>query len=315
MTLEDKIKEAERTLKVAAEMSEYYYHKPLVICYSGGKDSDVLLDIAKKCLKPSDFEVLNSHTTVDAPETVYHIRDVFKECEAQGIKTTIRYPREKDGKLISMWSLIERKGIPPTRFFRYCCSELKEIAAPKSMVAFGVREDESKNRQGRGEFSTWGTTKKTAEHRTTAHTFAMFRLDQYGGENAYQCEMIKACKENKKTVVNPIYRFSDSDIWQYITDNRITTNPLYARGYKRVGCIGCPLAGVKDRKQEFIDYPQYRGNYVKAFDRMLKRRKEEGRPLSQVDLKNGEEVMRWWLGENPKQVTFDDLLNEEATND
>ena len=46
MELEIKIKEAERTLKLAAEMSEYYYHKPLIVCYSGGKDSDVMLDIA-----------------------------------------------------------------------------------------------------------------------------------------------------------------------------------------------------------------------------------------------------------------------------
>lgn len=49
--LEEKIKEAEKTLKLAAAMSRDYYHEPLIICYSGGKDSDVLLDIAIKCLK------------------------------------------------------------------------------------------------------------------------------------------------------------------------------------------------------------------------------------------------------------------------
>lgn len=108
MELEIKIKEAERTLKLAADMSEYYYHKPLIICYSGGKDSDVMLDIAKKCLKPSQFEVLNSHTTVDAPETVYHIRAVFKDLEDQGIKTTVKMPMFK-GERTSMWKLIEQK--------------------------------------------------------------------------------------------------------------------------------------------------------------------------------------------------------------
>ena len=105
MTLDDKIKEAERTLKLGAEMSEYYYHKPLIICYSGGKDSDVMLDIAKRCLKPNEFEVLNSHTTVDAPDTVYHIRNVFKKLEAEGIKTTVHYPTE-NAKRTSMWRLI-----------------------------------------------------------------------------------------------------------------------------------------------------------------------------------------------------------------
>ena len=129
MNIDDKIKEAERTLKLGAEMSEYYYHKPLIICYSGGKDSDVMLDIAKRCLKPNHFEVLNSHTTVDAPETVYHIREVFQKCEAEGIKTTVKMPSWK-GKPTSMWRLIEERTSPPTRLARYCCEVLKETTTP-----------------------------------------------------------------------------------------------------------------------------------------------------------------------------------------
>ena len=181
MNLAEKITDAENTLKLAAEMSAYYYNLPLIVCYSGGKDSDVLLDIARHCLKPAEFEVLNSHTTVDAPETVYHIRDVFKECEAQGIKTEIRLPRDKDGKLISMWSLIVYNLNPPTRLNRYCCRFLKEVSTPNRMVAVGVRETESANRKGRESFSTWGKNKSDAEYRTTAHTFAMFQIDKNGG--------------------------------------------------------------------------------------------------------------------------------------
>lgn len=75
----DKIEKTIESLKLAVEMSKEFYGKPLIITYSGGKDSDVLLDIARKCLKPYEFEVLNSHTSVDAPETVYHIREVFDE--------------------------------------------------------------------------------------------------------------------------------------------------------------------------------------------------------------------------------------------
>lgn len=312
MTLEDKIKEAERTLKVAAEMSLYYYNLPLIVCYSGGKDSDVLLDIAKNCLKPSDFEVLNSHTTVDAPETVYHIRDVFKECEAQGIKATVKLPRDKDGNLISMWSLIEKKLMPPTRAVRFCCRDLKETTTPNRMVALGVRESESAGRQRRDSFGIRPRRKGEEEYRTTAHTFAMFRLDQYGGEDAYQCEMIKACKEHKDTICNPIYRFNDREVWQYIKDHNLKVNPLYDRGYLRVGCVGCPLGGAKHMRREFADFPKYKDNYIRAFDRAIKRRRQKG---MKCYFNNGKEVMRWWLGENPKQVTFDDLLTEEATND
>lgn len=310
MTLEDKIKQAERTFEVAAEMSNYYYHKPLIVCYSGGKDSDVLLDIAKKCLKASDYEVLNSHTTVDAPETVYHIREVFKRCEEEGIKTEIRLPRDKDGNLTSMWKLIEEKGMPPTRLMRYCCDILKESTTPNRMVAVGVREDESFARKGREAFGVRGHRKADGEYRTTAHTFAMFRLDQYGGEDAYQCTMIKACKSNADTLVNPIYHFTESDIWEYVRTFNIEMNPLYSMGYKRVGCIGCPLAGGRQQRKEFADYPKYKLNYIRAFDRMIERRKQRGKPCDRK-FKDGETVLKWWLGENPNQVTFDDLLKEE----
>lgn len=82
--LQTKIDKAISSLKLAAKMSLQYYGKPLIVTYSGGKDSDVMLDISCKCLKPDEFEVLNSHTTVDAPQTVYHIRNKFKELNRGG---------------------------------------------------------------------------------------------------------------------------------------------------------------------------------------------------------------------------------------
>lgn len=310
MNLNEKIEHARQTLKLAAEMSKYYYDAPLIVCYSGGKDSDVLLDIAKKCLKPDELEVINSHTTVDAPETVYHIRDVFKVCEAQGIKTTIRLPRDKDGNLVSMWSLIVKNLTPPTRLNRYCCRVLKEASTPNRMQAFGVRESESKNREGRQEFGTWADKKSEAEFRTTAHTFAMFQLDKLGRDDTYECEMIKACKENNKTVVNPIYHFTDPDVWQYIKENKVSINPLYAEGFTRVGCIGCPFAD-KARYEQFARYPKYKENYIKTFDRMLEARRKKNLPLRKYQFANGLEVYRWWMGEDPKQIRFDDLIKED----
>ena len=75
--LEAKIAKSKEVLNLARDMSFEYYNKPLVLTYSGGKDSDVMLTLAIETLKPYEFEVINSHTSVDAPETVYHIRKVF----------------------------------------------------------------------------------------------------------------------------------------------------------------------------------------------------------------------------------------------
>ena len=74
---------------------------------SGGKDSSVLTHITMKAGCP--FEVVHNHTTVDAPETVYFIREKFKRLRAAGIKAEIVMPKE------TMWQLIVRKKTPPTR--------------------------------------------------------------------------------------------------------------------------------------------------------------------------------------------------------
>lgn len=112
-------------LREGAMISEHYYKKPLLICYSGGKDSEIIVDLALK--SGIDFEVQHSHTTADAPETVYHIRKRFGELEDRGIKCTIDMPYYK-GHRTSMWDLIPKKKMPPTRLMRYCCSVLKETA-------------------------------------------------------------------------------------------------------------------------------------------------------------------------------------------
>lgn len=139
-------------------MSKAYYEAPLIVTYSGGKDSDVMLHLAESCLKPDDFEVMNSHTTVDAPETVRHIRKVFKRLDDRGIKTRIDYHEQPDGTRTTMWNLIPQKYMPPTRIVRYCCSVLKESGTPNRICSLGVRAAESSKRQGRDTFGIRGGT-------------------------------------------------------------------------------------------------------------------------------------------------------------
>lgn len=172
--LQKKIDDSKDVLRLAAKMSKLYYQAPLIITYSGGKDSDVMLQLAIECLKPDEFEVLNSHTTVDAPETVYYIRDKFKKLNEMGIKATIQYPHYPDGRFKSMWSLIEEKQIPPTRFMRYCCKELKETTTPNRFVTTGVRSAESTNRKGRNIFGVRGRQKKDGKYFDVKHIKEVF---------------------------------------------------------------------------------------------------------------------------------------------
>lgn len=109
-------------------------NEPYQLGYSGGKDSDVILYLAKKAGVP--FVAVHNHTTVDAPETVYYIRKKVKRKEV-----VVEYPK------LSMWQLIVKHKTPPTRLMRYCCEELKERSGKGKKLITGVRKAESRNRK------------------------------------------------------------------------------------------------------------------------------------------------------------------------
>ena len=104
--------------------------EPYQLGYSGGKDSDVILHLAKK--SGVSFTAVHNLTTVDAPETVRYVRSKPE--------VIIEYPK------MSMWQLIVKHKTPPTRLFRYCCEELKERYGVGKKLVTGVRKAESRKR-------------------------------------------------------------------------------------------------------------------------------------------------------------------------
>lgn len=277
----NKEQQAFERLRQGTMMSERYYEKPLMICYSGGKDSDVLVELALR--SGIDFEVVNSHTTADAPETVRYIRQRFKELEEKGVKCTIEYPKYK-GRRISMWELIPIKKMPPTRLVRYCCAVLKETSGDGRAIATGVRWAESTQRKSRGIYED---INKNKEKRIVLMN-----------DNDEKRRLIERCEMRAQTVVNPIIDWSKADVWDYLHDCGCSSNPLYQCGFDRVGCIGCPMASNK-RYMEFRRYPKYKELYIRAFDKMI------ASDPSRYSWKNGQECFEWWMGEDPNQIKFD----------
>lgn len=293
--MSDKEQKAIQRIKMASEMSLHHYGKPLVCTYSGGKDSDVMLELFKRSGIP--FEVHNSHTTADAPQTVYHIRKVFRDLELQGIKCEIEMPMYK-GERTSMWKLIPQKLMPPTIMVRYCCDIFKETGCANRFIATGVRWDESSKRKKRGEFEKLGKNYKENE------SFSSVMLMN---DNTESRRMNELCMQKNKMVVNPIIDWSYSDIWEYINCEHICTCSVYDMGYDRVGCIGCPLTTRKRRLKEFSDFPEYKNLYLHAFERMLQERRRRGK---ETKWKTAEEVFLWWMEDDniPGQMSIDDYL-------
>ena len=263
-------------LKAASDMSLRLFEKPLVITYSGGKDSDVLLHLARASGIP--FEVLHSLTTADAPETVRHVYDTFYRLECKGIKCDVDKHVQPDGSRMTMWKLIQKKLMPPTRLMRYCCAVLKEGGGKDRFIATGVRWAESTARKRRGGLEV--LTSKPQNKLILSN------------DNDEDRRLFETCQLKGKRVVNPIVDWQTADIWDYVGAEKISMNPLYCEGFCRVGCIGCPMAS-KARIMEFARYPEIKAAWIRSFDKMLIIRIERG--MEAYSWQSGVDVFHWWM--------------------
>lgn len=119
-------KKIDRALKLiaSAEKQAKKASQPLEICYSGGKDSDVILQLAK--MAGVEFRAIYKNTTIDAPGTIQHV-----------LKNGVEIVRPKK----DFRTLMAQKGWP-SRKMRFCCVTLKEYKILDYAVV-GVRRDES----------------------------------------------------------------------------------------------------------------------------------------------------------------------------
>lgn len=117
-----------RKEKAAVKLLQSIPSNDIELCYSGGKDSDVILYLAR--LAGINFTPIYKCTTIDPPGTIKH-------CEIKG--AVILRPCK------TFFNLIEEKGFP-TRRARFCCQVLKEYKV-KEHAILGIRRAESNKRR------------------------------------------------------------------------------------------------------------------------------------------------------------------------
>lgn len=266
----------------AFEPEEGYF-----VAFSGGKDSQCIYHLCE--MAGVKFDAHYHITSVDPPELIYFIREHYPD-------VSFNVPRDEAGKRISMWSLIADNGMPPTRLNRYCCQKLKECNGKGRIVITGVRRAESARRKAaHGIASISGKPKGT---RKAADEMGVeYFVNQSGAlilndDNDPNRRLVEQCFRTQKVLVNPIVDWSDDDVWEFL--NHIAKVPhckLYDEGFKRIGCIGCPMA---NQEMEFERWPKYSALYLKAFDRMIRRRREDGKYVSS-EWSTPEKVMNWWM--------------------
>lgn len=217
------------------EPEEGYY-----LAFSGGKDSQVIYELAK--ISGVKFDTHFNLTTVDPPEIVYFIKNNYPDVQ-------IHRPE------LSMWDIIIKEKVPPTRRARYCCRFLKEKGGIGRVVLTGIRWQESIRRKKR--------------------------------------KLVENCLKHRiKTYLHPIIDWTNDEVWEFIKLKELKYCSLYDEGYKRIGCIMCPCANRKEVLLDINRYPKYYKNYLKTFRKMLIARKEKN---MKTYWKTPEDVMHWWI--------------------
>jgi phosphoadenosine phosphosulfate reductase len=159
---------------------------------------------------------------------------------------------------MSMWDLIVYKRQPPTRLVRYCCEELKERGGADRVVATGIRWEESARRSRR--------------------------------------RMIELCRtDTSKRFLHPIIDWTSEEVWGYIRRNKLPYPSLYDEGWKRIGCIMCPMN--TKRKEDALRWPKYAEAYKRAFQRCFDKREKDGLNRPNTTWKSGEDMYNWWIDE------------------
>lgn len=127
--LQAKVDRAVKLIQSAGKIAKEH-GQPLEICYSGGKDSDVILELAR--MSGVEYRAIYKNTTIDPPGTIAHVK-----------KNGVEIIRPK----MTFAELLAKKGYP-SRVARFCCQVLKEYKVLDYAI-IGVRRDESRARAER----------------------------------------------------------------------------------------------------------------------------------------------------------------------
>lgn len=243
------------------------------VSYSGGKDSEVNLDLVSRALPHSSFVVVFGDTMMEFPDTYNAIEGTRKRCETDGIKFYVAKAKQNPA---TTW----KQFGPPTSTIRWCCSVhkttpqlllLRDIIGKKTfteMAFVGVRADESVKRSSYDEIS-FGT-----KHR-----------------GQYSC--------------NPILEWGSAEIYLYLYQHNLPLNDAYKKGLSRAGCLVCPMASRFSEYMRRMNYPAPVDKFVSYIKDLNASDKTEERIKSYV------ENAGWKVRKNGRDLTIANRTFEE----
>lgn len=270
----DNVEVAKERLKDAYRFSKNLGLGPLYVAFSGGKDSVCIYHLCHMAadelgVPQEEFADYHYHiTNIDPPELVQFIK-TFNDVHMENPP-------------ITFWRLVsDVHKMLPTRRVRFCCQKLKEVGGEGRFCVTGVRWAESTRRKNsRGAYEYYGASKE--ENRIL------------NADNDEDRREMEHCIPKNKYMCNPIVDWKDDEVWGFIKKNNLAYCTLYDEGFKRLGCIGCPMASRTEREHEFARWPKYKDQYMRTIERMIGKRREAGLPLLNL-METPEKVFLWWM--------------------
>lgn len=180
--------------------------------FSGGKDSQVVLDLCVRAIPPSAFEVIYSDTGYELPTSLALYEEVkaFYKKKFPELKFSTARNHES---VLNYWDKIGT----PSDTHRWCCSVMK--TAP----LYRMLKIEGTNKQAR------------------VLTFDGVRAEEsvYRSENE---RIGKGVKHNTVINASPILNWTTTEIFLYLFRHNLPINSSYRQGMTRVGCLICPFS-------------------------------------------------------------------------
>jgi len=182
------------------------YPLPPVVSFSGGKDSLVAFRLAQKAF--GNVPMLFNDTGLELPETIEYVKRVAQSSGAELIVASAGD---------AFWRGLDVMG-PPARDYRWCCKVAKLVPTAKAL----------RERFAGGALSIVG--QRGAESASRARGLRVY-------ENRWLPNVIVAA---------PIHSWSALEVWLYIFKERLPVNPLYFKGFDRLGCWLCPAIEMSE---------------------------------------------------------------------
>lgn len=243
------LRKAER-LALAYDNENGYF-----LAFSGGKDSQALYHVAE--LAGVKFKANMNLTSVDPPQVIRFVRMNYPE-------VTMIKPKD------SIYNIAVKKGLLPTMRVRWCCAEYKENAGAGKVTLIGIRHEESTRRKNRNEveissrkFS--GDLDGLDEYRKAYFEKHPKKEKSVNITNATEERTIGCIHGKESILISPIIEWTMRDVWEFLNDvMQVPHCELYDMGWRRIGCLGCPMSSLRQKRIENEMFPHVRRNWIKA---------------------------------------------------